>query len=172
MPTAVYFNHLGLKIREKKVQIDLKFNVAGTICSSRWVPLIMDKCFVETLRKWFLPQHRTIDDRMFRSCRLEANWQSTMGVTKMTQAAQYNLGDLLLPSALVREKRTCWADIKLSKFFSAVNPPFPRSNRSTGLHLSHLNIAPRSRMVNKDLSAVTEILIFKIMNGLRKCYLP
>lgn len=27
-----------------------------------------------------------------------------MGVTKMTQAAQYNLGDLLLPSALVREK--------------------------------------------------------------------
>lgn len=64
----------------------------------------MDKCFVETLRKWFLPQHRTIDDRMFRSCRLEANWQSTMGVTKMTQAAQYNLGDLLLPSALVREK--------------------------------------------------------------------
>ena len=27
-------------------------------------------------------------------------------------------------------------------------------------------------MVNKDLSAVTEILIFKIMNGLRKCYLP
>ena len=64
----------------------------------------MDKCFVETLRKWFLPQHRTIDDRMFRSCRLEANWQSTMGVTKITQAAQYNLGDLLLPSALVREK--------------------------------------------------------------------
>lgn len=27
-----------------------------------------------------------------------------MGVTKMTQAAQFNLGDLLLPSALVREK--------------------------------------------------------------------
>ena len=27
-----------------------------------------------------------------------------MGVTKMTQAAQYNLRDLLLPSALVREK--------------------------------------------------------------------
>lgn len=104
MSTAVYFNHLGLKIREKKVQIDLRFNVAETICSSRWVPLIMDKCFIETLRKWFLPPHRTIDDRMFRSCRLEANWQSTMGVTKMTQAAQYNLGDLLLPSALVREK--------------------------------------------------------------------
>ena len=64
----------------------------------------MDKCFVETLRKWFLPQHRTIDDRMFRSCRFEANWQSTMGVTKMTQAAQYNLRNLLLPIALVRGK--------------------------------------------------------------------
>lgn len=118
----------------------------------------MDKCFVETLRRWFLPQHRTIDDRMFRWCRLAENWQSTMGVTKMTQAAQYNLRDLMLPSALVREKvvfsqrrETHSNDLsinsnygrknfpirlnynssaragltKLSKFFSAVNPPFP-----------------------------------------------
>lgn len=166
----------------------------------------MDKCFVETLRKWFLPQHRTIDDRMFRSCRLEANWQSTMGVTKMTQAAQFNLGDLLLPSALVREKvvfsqrrETHSNDLSINSNYGRKNLPirpnynssaragltsncrsfslrwtrlFPRSSRSTGLHLSHVNITPRSRMVNKDLSAVTEILIFKIMNGLRKCYLP
>lgn len=100
----------------------------------------MDKCFVETLRKWFLPQHRTIDGRMFRSCRLEANWQSTMGVTKMTQAAQYNLGDLLLPSALVREKvvfsqrrETHSNDLSINSNYGRKNFPI-RPNYNSSAH--------------------------------------
>lgn len=104
----------------------------------------MDKCFVETLRKWFLPQHRTIDDRMFRSCRLEANWQSTMGVTKMTQAAQYNLGDLLLPSALVREKvvfsqrrETNSNDLSINSNYGCKNFPIrPNYNSSARARLT------------------------------------
>lgn len=39
-----------------------------------------------------------------------------------------------------------------------------------GFYLFYVNIIFRSRMVNKDLLVVIEILIFKIMNGLRKCY--
>ena len=51
-----------------------------------------------------------------------------MGVTKMTQAAQYNLRDLLLPSALVREKVVFFLKEETHSNDLSINSNYGRKN--------------------------------------------